>query len=423
MAFARKPPDEKDFTHEAFAGLRNNVAKARFELTDLDAGLNIDLDDTGRAQRRDGYGSRILAGNCHSIGPGVFSRCFVVSGTVMYEILQDFTTVALVTGLTPSLPVTYFVSQDRCYWSNGVQKGCIEETGNRSWGLEVPPRISGAVGSGTLMTGRSDNGTARYQFSMIYLRKDNQESGAPGAGYVDVPDNGGIVFNNLPVSTDPTVDRKAIYISEPNGEKLFLAMTLSNSTTSAIYRNRGRMVLPLRTMFMGPPPLGTVIGFHGGSMLIGVDNRLHYSEPFSLELFDPLKYKLFATRVNIICGLDDGVHVGTEDMHVWLVGDTPDKYEWKTRANYGAIRGTLDQLNADSAMFGKRKATGQVGLWASKEGLVIGASDGTLENLTRDRFLYPVQERGTGIMRKANGVNQFITILQGTETPAPSFQE
>lgn len=422
MVFARKPPEEKDFTHEAFAGLRNNVATSKFELGDLDAGLNIDLDDAGRALRRSGFGSRIMAGYCHSVGPGDFPRCFVVSGTVMYEIQPDNTTTPIVTGLTPNRIVEYFTSQDRCYWTNGVEKGCIEGSGNRSWGLQVPPKISGTVVGGSLMTNRGDVSTARYQFTMIYLRNDNQESGAPAANYVDVPNNGGISFANLPVSSDPTVDRKAVYISEPNGKTLFLAMTLPNSTTSAIYRTRGRMSLPLRTMFLTPPPAGNVLSLQGGSMLIGIDNRMYYSEPYSFELYDPVKYLQFQTRVNIICSFDNGTHVGTEDLHVWLAGDTPDKFEWNTRSNYGAITGTLDFVKADSAMFGKRKVVGVVGMWASKEGIVIGSQDGTLENLTRERFLYPVQPRGDGMIRQNNGMNQFVIVLQGTETPAPSFQ-
>lgn len=419
--FGKVDVNEKSFTHAAFTGLRNNVATNRFELGDLDAAVNIDLDDTGRAMRRQGFGSRIMAGSCHSLGPSGEARCFFVSGTILYEVLQDLTTVVIVTGITPGLPVSYFVNGMRYYWTNGVDKGCIEPTGNRSWGLGVPPRIAGEVVGGALRLGQEDIDTARYQFTMTFLRNDGQESGAPMANYIDLPDNGGISFDDLPVSTDPTVDRKAIYVSEPNGEKMFRAIVVSNETTSVIYRNRGRMSLGLATQFLGPPPAATMISQQGGSLLLVVGSKLHYSEPYAFELFDRRKYKVFPAAINILCSFDDGSFVGTENEHVWVAANSPENYDWRSRATYGAIPGTL--ARCDSDVFGKSDITGPVGIWATKEGIVIGTADGQLRNLTKDKFLYPIQPRGAGLFRVNRGVNQFVTVLQGTETPAKSFSQ
>lgn len=418
--FGKQDLDEDGFTYKGFTGLRNNVPNSRFAMGDLEAASNVDLDDTGRASRRNGYVTQIDPSACHSIGPSGHSRCFYVSGTTLYEILGDYTTVPLVTGLTPNKLVNYFVSKDRVYWSNGVEKGCIEKSGNRSWGLAVPPPISGVAIGGNLRTGRTDITTARYQFVMTYLRNDDQESGAVRASYVNVPDNGGILFSNLPVSADPTVNRKAIYITEPNGQKLYRAIVLPNATTSVAYTNRGNMTLQLVTQFMGPPPAADIISLQGGSILLGIDDKIYYSEPYWFELFDTRKHLLFASKVKIICSFDNGSHVGTDLLHVWLAGDTPDKFEWNTRANYGAIEGTLDMVDVDASMFGKTDMAGPLGLWATKEGIVRGMPDGTLENLTRAKFLYPIQERGASTLRLEGGVNQFVLVMQGVETAPKS---
>lgn len=414
--FVKTQTTEESYTFKGFSGLRNNVVNSRFEKGDLEAGLNIDLDDTGRADRRDGYSRKIVSGACHSVGPSGFSRCFYVAGTTLFEILPDFSSIPVRTGLTLDREMIYFVSGERCYWTNGIEKGCIEPYGNRSWGLTVPPAITGTVSGGNLMLGREDTRTARYQFAMTYLRNDQQESGAPRANYVDVPNNGGIEFLNLPVSTDPTVDRKCLYISEPNGKKLFRAAVIPNLQQVLAYTTRAPLVVPLTTQFLGPPPAGTIVSQQGGSLLVAVANKLHYSQPYAFELFDARKYLVFAGAINVVCSFDNGTHVGTETQHVWLAGDTPDKFEWNTRASYGAIRGTLDFVDVDGAMFGKQVVVGPVGVWASKEGIVKGTPDGVLQNLTRARFLYPIQERGTGLLRFQEGMNQYVVVLQGAET-------
>jgi hypothetical protein len=419
-AFAKTLQQEKDFTHESFAGLRNNVKNSRFELGDLDAAVNVDLDDTGRVSRRSGFGSRILSGPCHSVGPGGAGRCFVVSGTVLYEIFQDLSTTALVTGLTANQPVSYLVSGNRYYWSNGIQKGCIEPTGNRSWGIQVPSRISATVGSGGLRLGHEDTDTAGYMFTMTYLRNDGQESGAPAAGYLDVPDYGALVFDNLPVSSDPTVDRKIIYISTRNGEKLFRALVLTNATTSATYQSLGRLVTPLATQFLEPPVAGSIIAFQGGSMLIASGSTLRYSEPFAFELFDRRKYFNFSSTITIVFPTEDGTHVATQDAHFWLAGRSPDIYKSDQKTTYGAIPGTLDVC--DGSLLGKGESDGFVGVWASKQGIVAGSGSGKLENLTDKRFLYPIQDRGAGVLRRVDGINQFIAVLAGSETPPPSVR-
>lgn len=421
--FSNQELAEKEFTHEGFTGLRNNTTTSRFGLTDLEVARNVDLDDTGRASRRDGR-SKVVTGSCHSLGPSGFTRCFYVSGMTLYELLNNYSTVAMAT-VTPNLPITYFVSGTRYYWTNGIDKGCIEGSTNRSWGLIVPPMITGTVGAGTLMLGKEDKTTARYQFTMTYLRNDGQESGAGPANYLDVPNSGGIEFSNIPVSSDPTVTRKAIYISEANSEKLFLAIRLLNATTSVIYRDRGRMTLPLATQFLGPPPSGTVISQQGGSMLMAVDNRLHYSEPYAFELFDKRKYHVFPSKINIVCSFDEGTHIGTQTEHVWLHAGTPDQFNWDSRAPYGAIPGTLDFIDNsfitfENSKYGGADVTGPIGIWATTNGIVAGTPDGHLRNMTGNKFLYPEQPRGAGLVRFTKGIGQYLVTLQGTETPAPS---
>jgi hypothetical protein len=72
-------------------------------------------------------------------------------------------------------------------------------------------------------------------------------------------------------------------------------------------------------------------------------------------------------------------------------------------------------------MFDKSNEETTVAVWHTTEGIVMGEDSGSISNLTADRFLFPSQPVGTSIVRTARGTNQFVSVLQGTETPAPAY--
>ena len=403
------PDQEKDFTHVAWSGLRNNVSPTRFGLTDLVSAVNVDIDDSGVVRRRQGYGSPVIAGAWHSLWSNG-RRCFGVTGTTLREILPDYSTVTLAS-VTASRPVCWLEMGARIFWSNGVERGCITGT-NRSWGLAVPRRIDATAMGGSLRAGR-------YQFAMTFLREDGQESGAPSANVLELSANSGLQFSNLPVSADPTVDRKVIYVSESNGETLYRAAILANATTTHTYRDRGPMSVALATQFLGPAPAATALAFHGGSVLSAVGNLLYYSEPFAPELFDMRRSFAFPSAVTLVAAVDKGVYVGTETGHFWLGGDDPTKYVLEGRGMSAAIRGTLSYL--PERMFGESKSETDVAVWHTSDGIVTGDQSGAIANLTSDRFLFPGQPQGSSVGRTERGINQFVSLLQGTETPAPAY--
>ena len=75
---------------------------------------------------------------------------------------------------------------------------------------------------------------------------------------------GGIFFPVLPVSSDPTVTSKRIYLSDWNGELTYLAMTLTNSRTSATLSSPPPPGPALRTQFAGQAPVGKLVGYFNG---------------------------------------------------------------------------------------------------------------------------------------------------------------
>src|SRR3990172_6765639 len=162
-----KTIDEDLREHRDFTGLRNNVGAAGFDLGDLEVGLNVDIDDKGFLLRRKGHSAVVVAGvdrDLYAAG-GV---CLGVGANALKQIMPDWSTILLRSGLTSLRPLSYSVIGARGYYANGVESGVVENGAHRSWGIVPPVPPNTTVIGGALRVGR-------YQYAMTYLRSDGQE--------------------------------------------------------------------------------------------------------------------------------------------------------------------------------------------------------------------------------------------------------
>ena len=409
MAEYAKSVDEREGLEEfsAFMGLRNNVDAASFGREDLVTALNVDiLDDLG-VSRRKGFSSALTTAIDRSLWASG-DVCLGVGTNTLKLVNPDYSVKTLLTGLTAERPLSYTAVGDRVFWSNGAQKGVVQNGANRSWGIDVPDQPVATAGSGELLAGL-------YQYAVTYLRADGQESGASLAGTITLDGQGGILLTSIAVSTDPSVAYKAIYITSVGGETLYQAGVITNATASFAIREPRMGASPLLTQFLQPPPAGDHLGYQNGYLLVANGARLYPSEPYAPELFDYRKALPFLGRITMVAPVKGGVWVGLDNQIGWLSGDTPEVWDFKVVADYGVIPHTL--WFADSGVIGDGQAIGEMAaLFASKRGLCVGLPGGKLVNLTESRFAYPVMDVGAGIVRRHRGTNQFLVTMQGTET-------
>lgn len=409
-------PREGLFEHSDFAGLRNNVGAEGFDLGDLVSALNCDIDDELEIHRRKGFSTLLTA----AIDRCMWSNgdvCLGIGSNALKIVNSDFSINTVRTGLTPAAPMAYVSFFRRVFYSNGVENGIVSQGVNRTWGIAVPPApvISTATPGGNLLPGR-------YQVSMTYLRNDGQESGASRATVTELASTNGISLT-LPVSTDPTVNRKAVYATSVNGETLYRCGIVDNATTVFAIRDLQMDSVPLETQFLGPPPGGNFLGYLNGRMLVAADNRLYPSEPYNPELFDLRKAIPFPARITMIAPLNnksDGVWIGTDKQVIWLNGSDPESWEYKVAADYGVIPGTL--YYSDGEAFGDAAMAGdQLAFFATERGLCVTNVAGYFRNLTQERFAYPTQPYGAGVVRRHRGTIQYVVTLQGDEVAGNTF--
>lgn len=401
-------PREGLFEFTEFRGLRNTVDPSDFEPGDMATALNVDVND-GNVTRRKGYGTVVVAGVDRDLFASG-SNCLGVGSNVLKQIMPDYSTIVLRSSMTPNRALSYCAISDRVYYTSGIEFGVVQNGANRTWGM-VPP-VLGAVTltGGGLLAGR-------YQLTLTYVRSDGQESGARLSQVVTVPAGGGFTAA-LPVSTDPTVTYKRVYLTARDGQALYEYATVPNADTSISIQLAQPGTIPLETQFLVPPEmLGTIshIAYGNGHMLVAADNRLFVSEPYAPELFDPRKAYAFPDRVTMIAFLEDGAWLGTDTQIAWLASSDIEKWEFKQRANYGVIPGTAKVHSAEAIAGGESKLPAV--FFAANEGLCAGMANGELLNFTKARFAYPIQPLGAGVVRDYRGGVQWLVSLNGPETP------
>jgi len=392
-----------DVTFKAFAGIKNTDAAVRLDPSDLVAATNVDITNSGQIKVRQGY-YLVFASDSHSLWSNGSICLFVEAGTLK-RLHEDWTATSLVT-LTSDEHISYESVNGVVYWSNGTDKGVIDASGvARSWGLPVPGLPMAANAGGVLASGT-------YQFVVTYLREDGQESGAGLAGNIAIT-TGGINFTSIPVSDDPTVTHKAIYITPQNGDILYRAAIITNATTDYLYQG-GPLSLPLMTQYLVPPPAGRKVVYHLGMMHVIDANKVSLSLPLGYELFDPEDYVMFASDIVIYAPVEDGVWVGTSDGTIyWMSGDRADALKADPKAKMTSIPGTLAFVNSD--LLPDLNLPDMVAaVWMTEVGIVAGFPGGVLKSLTGNRYVPPTSgDSGAAIFKRgsSNEVQYMTTTL------------
>lgn len=400
--------DEDVVVYSAFGGLRNDVSPERFGVGDLVVATNCDLDKTGRISRRAGYTS-VAAGDRHSLWASQDQElCLFVEGNALKRLAVDYSATALRTLVGVGERMSYAEVNGLVYFSNGIDTGVVQNGAVRSWGLLIPALPGVAVGTGNLPAGQ-------YQFTITHQRADGQESGAPLAGVVDVPENGALTFQ-IPVSYDANVAGSVIYISAPNGDDMYLAGEVANSVTNWRYAgNTQEFSDPVDSQFMMPAPAGQVVAYYRGRMFVAVGDVIYPSQEYAYERFDMREYIPMDGRVTLLAPMEDkesaggvshsGFFVGTDKSCGVIIGAGPADFQYVPKTGYGAILGALDFV--DGSVFGDNSlGARQLPMWLTTQGICVGKPDMMIQNITRTKYSFTAAGQGAAIFMA--GPNRFI---------------
>lgn len=388
-------------TYEQFTGVNNVQQPERLGSSELTAAVNVDIGLSGEVFRRAGY---------TEVSPVCHRNLFQANGFLLATrdggelvAITDAGTTSLHPNLGAGVRVWYCQLPDgRVTFSNGLIHGVTDGLTATDWGVPVPP----GIGELTPVAGQLNPGD--YQYQVTYVRLTDSLEGAPAySNPIPVPD-GGVLIQGLPQREGFAIN---VYLSGANGDSAHLAGSTLTDSFSYLGSNDA-LVLPCRTDFLAPPPVGILQAFWRGRVLTAVGSVLYASRPASWELFDLRRdFKQMAAPITLVQPVEGGIFVGTNDELAFLDGTEFDKLVRRQIISGPVVLGSgvlapgnlvkrADTISRDPAL-----------VCIADRLLVAGYSDGAVERLTESRYETDATEV-CATFRKVDGVPQYIAIPQ-----------
>lgn len=395
---------EKTVQLDKFDGIRSNLDVERLAPSDLAAGVNIELDASGKPRGRLGVTQRI-----GGIAPKSFwsdgTSGYFKDGTALKRFTPPSSASVLRSGLSASARMVFerHAGIGPVFYTDGEVTGRIQEGVSKPWGIDAPPVPGAILTNGDLRDGW-------YAFAVTYLRRDGLESGAKALGQVKAGVSSGVSLIGIAVSSDPDVVAKRVYFTGRNGEEPFLVGTIPNAQTTFVYAADTKGSRILDKLGKAAPLPGHLLAYNNGRIFTARGPFLQYTDFGSPEITDPrTNFLPIGQDPTIVAPVAGGIYVATRDRTVFLDGSSPKEFQMKPLATYGAPLGNY--VEVDGAMVGKDGIPGACVAWMSTAGWVVGDAAGNLTNLTQRRYLAPGASRAASMYKNRNGMSQLISIL------------
>jgi hypothetical protein len=388
-------------TFEKFTGVNNVVPSHRLKKTDLTVATNIDIGLDGELMRRDGYSE--LAATCHK---NLWQADGFLLATVAGNDLKAFTIGGSYTTVSASLGpsrVWYCNLPDgRTTFSNGLINGITGGAAATTWGVPIPASLGARADvAGSLFPGD-------YQYQLTYRRTaDGLESG-PLYSNPAAAASGGISLSGLPTLAGHTIN---VYITGANGDVGFYAGNTAGSTFTFTGAN-DQLVLPCRTEHLSPAPVGTVMAFWRGRVLVAAGSVLWASMAGRWEHFNMRRdFKQFSAGITLIQPVDGGFFVGTTEELCFLAGTEFDKLIYTRKLAGATVLGSGVAVRGELIKQGEGAGLGSAMMCLADNTVVAGFSDGQIVRSTESRYTTTATEV-SAVFRMVDRVPQYVAIPQ-----------
>ena len=290
------------------------------------------------------------------------------------------------------------------YFSDGVISRKITASAVVQWGMTPPAAPVLSTTSGVY-------GEGVYLATCCWVDASGIESGASPIASAWATSASGIVFNNLPVTTDPQVSALRLYLSTPNGKEMYHVADVPPGTASyTIAAGRYDQGSTLENLFISPAPTGRIIRFYKGrAYVVDASGGVYYSEPLEYDHFNLLdNYLQFPEPVDIFEPVKGGIFLAYGNHTDFYAGTPEEGFDITyDKFNYGGVFGTGKKvLNSDEVC------------WQSQRGMVVGGPGGQCKNVQEANVAVESAVSGAALIREQDGVRQFIASLkQPTNSP------
>ena len=383
----------------------NNVSEPEcMETQELVTALDVDVGVDLEIRRRGGFSqlSEVCHKNVHeAMGYALATR---MGGELVAW--AEGASPDTATSLHPSLGVARVwycnLPDGRTAFTNGLIHGITDGRSASGWGVPVPQELGGT----TQVAGQLPRG--EYRYALTYTRlADGLEGGAVYSAPLTLED-GGLLLLGLPELDGHQIN---VYLTPPNSDHAYHAGVASGDSWSYL-GEVDALTLPCRTAFLQPAPVGTVLAFWRGRVLVAVGNVLYASLHAEWELFDLQRdFKQFGAAITLIQPVDDGIYVGTERGLVFLAGTEFDSLQYVPLVPEPVVLGSGVAVRGDLVALGEGRGNGSAMLCIVGGYVLAGFNSGSVNRLTHQRYRTAAREVAA-TFREVGGVPQYIAIPQ-----------
>jgi hypothetical protein len=383
-------------TFRKFTGINNVLPPERLKPTDLAMANNVDIGMDGEARRRKGHAiaragayTNVWDGSGFGLG---------VKGNDLVNVAND---AVLHAGVGTARMWYSNLPDGRTAYSNGTYNGIALAATRTAWGVPIPASLGTAAGiSGQLHPGD-------YQYSLAYVRTADGLEGGPAYAAPVTLAAGGLSLTALPVLTGYTI---AVYLSTHFGEQCYRAGATAGATFSFTGQNKD-LVMPCRTDFMYPAPVGIAPCLWNGRVLLAVGPVLYASQYGRVELFDLRRdFKQFSGDITSVVDVDGGIYVGTTKELAYLEGETFDKLVFNQVVDGPVVLGSGVQVDGEKIAVGEGVGSGHAMVCIANHSLVAGFSGGKVVHMTEGRYVTTATEV-CATFRTINGIPQYLAAV------------
>ena len=368
----------------------------------LRAAVNVDVGDTGKLRRREGY-QLLHAGRAHSAWGNGREGFYADAGT-LYHLRQDAGGTlqrAEVRGdLHPARPLAYCEAGGAIYYTNGEVLGMVR--GGARLDFTPAPLLAPQVSA----AGGGPGGRAGCCHVCITHEGPAGESGATFPTAVLVPEGGQVALTG--VQAPPAGCTVSVYATAPDGE-VFMCVQ-SGWSGGALQFAPPAAGAPCQTLLLQAMPPGSAVQFSNARLVVASGSTLVYSEPFLPGLYDPSKnFVQFPEPITLLAACGSGLFVSAGRTY-WLEGEIT-QASLREVLPYAALPRSLghDPSRADACF------------WASERGLVFGAADGSVKNVQEDRLALAGGTSAATVLRERQGQQHVLSSIHNPGKTRAAF--
>lgn len=331
--------------------------------------INVDIDASGRTRLRrtglmvtDSKYQNLWQSSLHgdvfaTLGPDLVR---VNVSDWSHEIIGDI-------GST-SAAVEYLIINNLVYISNGVEIFTFDGQSLNKLTIDSPatPVLSPT-------TGELDQGAYTVALSWV---SNGKESALSGSVSIDVANGQG--FNLLlPYCFESSVDSVVVYCTTRDGGELRKLTTLPIAQREVSITDLTDLGRAAQFTNLSSLPGGKFTGYWQGRLVTANRNIIRFSQAMNFHLHDErYDYVAMPQRITFMMPTDNGIWVGQVDHVAFLSGTDPQALQFVKKTAQAPVPGSA--IYSDSEELGEMAQGGQVVVWLSQHGYVVGSPLGQL---------------------------------------------